>query len=54
MDRIIRNIILIIVNKHFPYSKTGRKRVCPEFVLDKKISSIIIKNNEFGIYTAKR
>ena len=35
MDIIIRNIVLNLVKKHFPASTTGRKKVCPEFVLDK-------------------
>ena len=34
MDIRLRNIILCLVNKHFPPSNTGRKRVEPEYVLD--------------------
>ena len=34
MDIRLRNIILCLVNKHFPSSNTGRKRVKPEYVLD--------------------
>jgi len=35
MDLRLRNIILNLVKKHFPNSNTGKKRVCPSFVLDK-------------------
>lgn len=34
MDVRLRNIILCLVKKHFPFSNTGRKRVEPEYVLD--------------------
>ena len=34
MDQRLRNIILLLVKKHFPASSVGRKRVDPEFVLD--------------------
>ena len=34
MDIRLRNIILCLVNKHFPSSNIGRKRVEAEFVLD--------------------
>lgn len=34
MDIRLRNIILCLVNKHFPPSNTGRKRIEPEYVLD--------------------
>ena len=35
MDLRLRNIVLNLVKKHFPGFKSGRKRICPEFVLDK-------------------
>ena len=34
MNIKLRNIILCLVNKHFPISNTGRKRIEAEFILD--------------------
>ena len=42
MDIRLRNIILCLVNKHFPPSNTGRKRVEPEYVLDELLRVLLI------------
>ena len=34
MNKILRNIILCTINKHFPLSKTGRKVTSADIILD--------------------